>query len=323
MELTKPLLFSVADCRDLQQSNSSTPTSTSFANTSSSISTPALTLSTLTRMSSTSTANAASMLSSTDIVSQARATLSLGGLQSFCSNLLEYTTSYQTQTTVMTTGATGATTIATSNVTPISTHTVSYPTVTVAVTPGVTATVETTEIQTSTRTEIATDLSTVSHAASGVPKLRARQADNMTAPELERLYAPSILSLACSDLLGQPSAAQTLVTTVASIIFQTSYATRRYVIFNSTAIMSKDSTISLSRHTFTTTVSPSTHHASRTKTLTTTLNVTETSTFLVTKTSSSTSVLYPIPYTLPPLTQTQPLTPRHKPSLPKSRLPSR
>lgn len=271
------------------------------------------------------------MLSSTDIVSQARATLSLGGLQSFCSNLLEYTTSYQTQTvqsavtqtTVMTTGATGATTIATSNVTPISTHTVSYPAVTVAVTPGVTATVETTEIQTSTRTEIATDLSTVSHAASGVPKLRARQANNMTAPELERLYAPSILSLACSDLLGQPSAAQTLVTTVASIIFQTSYATRRYVIFNSTAIMSKDSTISLSRHTFTTTVSPSTHHASRTKTLTTTLNETETSTFLVTKTSSSTSVLYPTPYTLPPLTQTQPLTPRHKPSLPKPRLPSR
>ena len=188
----------------------------------------------------------------------------------------------------MTTGAAGAATIVTDNVTPISTHTVSYPAVTVAVIPGVTATVETTEVETSTTTEIATDLSTVSHAVSGVPKLRARQANNMTAPELERLYAPRILSLACSDLLGQPSAAQDLFTTVASIVVQTSYATGRYVIFNSTFITSKDSTISLSRHTFTTTVLPSIHHASRTKTLTTTLNVTETSTFLVTKTSSST-----------------------------------
>lgn len=162
------------------------------------------------------------------------------------------------------------------------THTVSYPAHTVTITPGVTATIEATTIDT---IESLDTVTTAVETISIVPKLRVRQANDTNvayAPEVPaalRVYGPGVLSSACSDFLGPRPPVSTLNKIDISTIVHKSFATGPNVIFSPTVTRSKDATISHGQ-TFTKTVSPSTHHASGTKTLTTTFELTLTSTAL-------------------------------------------
>jgi len=232
-------------------------------------------------------------ISSTDSVAQAKSTISLNGLENFCSTLLGYSGPYVTktvysaitQTSLMTTKTFSGHTTETEDVTVELTHTVSYPAHTVTITPGVTATIEATTIDTVESLNIVT---TAVETISKVPKLRVRQANDTNvayAPEVPaalRVYGPGVLSSACSDFLGPRPPVSTLNKKDISTIVQTSFATGPNVIFSPTVTISKASTISHGQ-TFTKTVSPSTQHASGTKTLTTTFELTLTSTALITE----------------------------------------
>ena len=225
----------------------------------------------------------------TDEIGQATPTVSLNGLEGYCSTLLGYGNPDETetifsgitQTTIMTKGHTGMPTTEVLDVTVESTHVVSYPAHTDMVDPGSIVTSDSTLMNTVQRPNyIATTVLTVP----GAQKLRLRGSNDMAIaniPDALRPYNNSALSSVCSSLIGSAAPTSILFATDMSTIVQTSYAIGPVIVYSPTISISEDMTIS-DGVTVTQTASPP--GLQRIRTLTTTVDLSLTTTQLVTQT---------------------------------------